>query len=224
MVTCPGCGSFVGLAPSGHMRPWCPKCGSDLKGASAAPPPQPVAAAPLEVIPVETDDPYAVYEAKIRNKQRSAARRDQWTDAVERNTVSERDRAAWNKARKETAGGLFAIAGYQMISGIVIYFLLKSGGVPGILPRELLSPLAVTVVCGIGLVFAGLGWWALYQPLPPAIIGLLLFAGLWFLDFLAMQQLHLQHNIGFNFWIKLCIIAALIRSVGQSANARNPDS
>src|SRR5688572_21523851 len=58
MIVCPGCQSFVGLAASGFPPPWCPKCGTDLKGAAVAPPPPQRQKAPPQVHPV--DEPAAM--------------------------------------------------------------------------------------------------------------------------------------------------------------------
>src|SRR5262245_40840319 len=81
-------------------------------------------------------------------------------------------------ARKQASTILFLIAALQFVCGGIIVFALSEKGPRGEVEAEALAGLIVEWV-GITLLFAGLGWWALYQPLPPVVIGLVVYVLLW---------------------------------------------
>jgi hypothetical protein len=129
------------------------------------------------------------------------------------------EEAAWNKARKECAGALFTMAGLYLLCG----FAIGAAGeaivamVPWMEPGKVAFHVAAYVFMSI--LFAGLGWWALYQPLPPTIIGLLIYTLdtiLFVLALLAMGQMN------FGILVRVGIIMAFVRAVTAAANARKP--
>jgi hypothetical protein len=65
--------------------------------------------------------------------------------------------------------------------------------------------LAILECVGIAAVFAGLGWWALYQPLPAVVVGLILYVTLTLAGFVANPELALR-GVG----VKVFIIVGLL--------------
>jgi hypothetical protein len=70
------------------------------------------------------------------------------------------------------------------------------------------------VILGIGVIFAGLGTWALFQPLPPSIIGLVLYVLFIVIDFAAAPELVLRGII-----LRIIIVVALVKAVQAAATA-----
>ena len=81
------------------------------------------------------------------------------------------------QAQRGASRALFGVAVlYLLGNGLVLALLLlqaQQQGQP--LPDEVLATLVAGLVA-VPLVFAGLGWWARYEALAPAVIGLVLYA------------------------------------------------
>jgi hypothetical protein len=79
-------------------------------------------------------------------------------------------------ARRGVSTLLFALAGVQLACGCadLIGTQDPAKGQPSELRLIFLTVLAIALLIG-AFVLAGLGWWALYQPLPASLVGL----GLW---------------------------------------------
>jgi hypothetical protein len=113
--------------------------------------------------------------------------------------------AAEALARKKASGILFAIAGIQLVCGGLV--LAVAPQVLGLGAPEAVA-VAVFMVALTVLVFAGLGWWARYQPLPAAVVGLVLYCGLLLLDIVVDPA-----NLARGFILKAILIWMLIQAV-----------
>jgi hypothetical protein len=112
---------------------------------------------------------------------------------------------------KEAAIILFAIAALQFVCGtLLLSFLQARSG--GEVPTEVML-LAILEIVGIAVVFVGLGFWALYQPLLPAAIGLGLYVVLSLVTIATMPQFS-----GAGLAIRLFIVICLIRVVHTAFN------
>ena len=119
------------------------------------------------------------------------------------------------KARKVAAGALLAVAIIQVVCGIAMIFLLPQI-MGGPVPEEVMTVLIVTIVAVV-VVFSLLAWWALYQPLPPAILGLVLYSVLFLIDLIAAGgQLP-----AIALMIRLGIIAMLIAGLQSAIKANS---
>jgi hypothetical protein len=123
---------------------------------------------------------------------------------------------AARSALNTASGGLFAVAGLQLICGSIV--LVAAPQLRGMANEAIL--IIGVIVFGTAIVFAGLGVWARYQPLPPAIIGLVLYGLLAVADlFVSVQQGgEAQGYLGLV--VKLIIIGVLVNGV-SAANRYN---
>jgi hypothetical protein len=182
-VTCLHCDTI--LSNQEKVDGWCETCGKKLPSAVTATAPSPWADLPRPTRgPLDYPD--------FRRPPASPAR---------------------DKARKEAAGILFAIAALQLVCGFVL-LVVASNEAQGQIPGELMA-LAVVEMLGIAAVFAGLGGWALHQPLPASVVGLILYIGLTLLTLAANP-----HLAGAGLAVKLIFIIALIKAISASARAR----
>jgi hypothetical protein len=115
------------------------------------------------------------------------------------------------RARKQVASTLFSLAGLQFVCGLGAVALvpnqLAGGPVPGAV-----VPVLAGVIVAIALGFAALGYWARSQPLPAAVVGLVLYGVLFVGDLLANPQMVMQGLV-----VKILIIMALVKSVSVAA-------
>lgn len=230
---------FVGLTSAGYPPPWCPKCGADLKGAPTSPPPAQHQSGhrarnePVEVVqPVDEDpDPYApvppvpvVSVRAVTEPPRMPERQPTYADsndpyaAYTPEAVAEE--AAWRKSCKEVAGVLFGMAGLQLLIGVGVATVL--GPFIEALPYvgKGMAPIIAAVMIFLSFVYAVLGWWALRQPLTPAVIGLLIYAGDSILLLILMIQYKQMNYI--TVMIRIAIISAFVKAVTTATNARQP--
>jgi hypothetical protein len=106
---------------------------------------------------------------------------------------------------------LFGIAALQLVFGLVAVTLIPEQLAGGPVPPQAI-PIMAAIVVAIALAYAGLGWWASYQPLPAAVTGLVLYLVVLLLDFLSNPALVTR-----GIYIKIAIIAALIKAVQSAA-------
>jgi hypothetical protein len=119
------------------------------------------------------------------------------------------------RAKTRASNTLFVIAVLQVLSGLLMFVLLSGhGGVDG----EVMV-LALGEVLVYTVVFALLGWWARYMPLPASLIGLVIYVLASLVQLAAAPDL-----IGKGIIIKVAICAALISAVVASAKASNTGS
>ncbi len=120
-------------------------------------------------------------------------------------------------ARKQASSVLFAIAILQLIcGGILIIAAPQIVGAP--IPEEEL-PLVLAEWFGIAIVFGLLGVWALATPLPPVIIGLLLYVGMMIATTVANPE-----SIKNGIIVKIAIIVGLILAIKTCLNAKPDES
>jgi hypothetical protein len=96
----------------------------------------------------------------------------------------------------------------------VIVFALTEKGPRGEVAPEVLAGLVVEWL-GITVLFAGLGWWARYQPLPPVLIGLGVYVLLW----LVATALD-PSTAGQGIILKIAVVVGLVRAAQAAAKAR----
>ncbi|HEY2586648.1 MAG TPA: zinc ribbon domain-containing protein [Tepidisphaeraceae bacterium] len=125
-----------------------------------------------------------------------------------------------HKQLKKAAGALLWVAILQTLFGALIYFLVHNA-------TAARAPAAVdatsVVIFGIAAVFWALYFWARVNPLPAAIVGLVIYVTLWALDFIvalaamgnapAGQAGALAANPFRGIVIKIIIIAILVRAI-----------
>jgi hypothetical protein len=141
--------------------------------------------------------------------------RDWDRDPYEEDRFRRRDELSpeQQKARKEASGILFAVAVLQVVcGGIALAILPQMAGVQ-LTPAEIVVE-AVFMV-GVAVVFAGLGVWARFQPLPPAILGLILYILLSLGTMAANPEL-----IGKGLVLRIIIIIGLGKAIQSASKAR----
>jgi hypothetical protein len=120
------------------------------------------------------------------------------------------------KARKEVSSILFAISGLQFVCGTAAAILLPAMmQQAGAAPDPNAAILIIAFAWGLGAVYLGLGFWARSQPLPPAVIGLLLYLGAAYMDYSAAPDMFLR-----GVWVKAIIVFFLVRGVITASKAR----
>jgi hypothetical protein len=107
------------------------------------------------------------------------------------------------------AGSLLSVALLLLICNTVS-LVREAQNAP--LPRDQLTA-AIALVAGLSAAYAALALWAVYQPMPPATLGLILFLGLMAYEF----------SGGGNPWrglfVKIFILLILIQAVATASRA-----
>lgn len=114
-------------------------------------------------------------------------------------------------ARKQAANTLFAVAVLLLISGLVTVFVF--GDDQGLSDEEKAAELVV--FAGLSVTFAGLGFWALFMPIPPAIVGLVLFIGISIIQIAGSPQLA-AGGIALRILVVVVLIKAIITAIRAS--------
>jgi hypothetical protein len=102
---------------------------------------------------------------------------------------------ALHKEAKKAAGALLAVAIIQTLATIVVGFLVyqrggrAGAGTGGAAGQFVLEPYAVIIVGIIAVLFWGLYFWARVQPLPAAIVGLVIYCTFKAVDVVAALML-----------------------------------
>jgi hypothetical protein len=124
------------------------------------------------------------------------------------------------KETKKAFGALLAVAILQVLFAVLILVLLQSGG--GRTPLTGNMDLAETpilglaiVMFGIAAIFFGLAFWARRNPLPAAIVGLVVFVTVHLLDALADPTAIVRGIL-----VKIVVIVVLIRAISAGARHR----
>ena len=115
-----------------------------------------------------------------------------------------------HKQAKKAAGALLAVAVIQVAFGAVVIFLVLPKNVPTNVRNELMFR-----IFGIGAVFFALYFWARKQPLPAAIVGLVLFVTLHVLEAITNPAAIVQGII-----MKIIIIAILVSAIQAGVKYR----
>jgi predicted RND superfamily exporter protein len=111
------------------------------------------------------------------------------------------------KKAGQAFGALLAVAILQVIGTFVMYSMAKNAGTPGNVANIVLA-----VMLGVAALFAALAVWARSSPLPPAIVGLVVYVTLLVIDAVAAPETILNGII-----IKIVIIMALAKAVQAGA-------
>jgi hypothetical protein len=121
------------------------------------------------------------------------------------------------QARQHAAGALFAVAVLQLVcGGIALALAPQVLGAP-LTPEEMAVQIGLMV--GVAVVFGCLGAWAMYSPLAPAVIGLVLYLLLLIADVVFMLNAD-PSLVGRGLVIRIIIVAMLVRAVAAAAKAR----
>jgi hypothetical protein len=118
------------------------------------------------------------------------------------------------KAKFQVSTTMFFIAGSQFVCGLILVSVMPGTLVGPNAPMGAVEILAGVVIV-IALIFAGLGFWARFQPLAAGSVGLALYLLFFLLDFLANPQFVLQGIL-----VKIAIVMGLVRAVTLAAQAR----
>jgi hypothetical protein len=114
------------------------------------------------------------------------------------------------KALNQSSGALFAVAALQAVCGLIALFALPEAvGVPAEGPA---MAIVGAVIVGVAAVFAGLGVWARFMPLPATIIGLVLYVGITLFDLASAPELAYRGVI-----VKILIIVMLVKAIQAAA-------
>lgn len=142
---------------------------------------------------------------------------DSEDDSFSRDIRQSKVTAAETSAKKWAAGVLFAVAGLTLVCGIpaVIGSLMAENAAVDE------SQLIFTAIfmAGIGIVFAGLGVWALFQPLPASIIGLVLYVLITIWDLVTILAAGVAGPVLIGLMLRLVIVALFVRAIQASAQA-----
>jgi len=127
-----------------------------------------------------------------------------WDDDLRGNEAGHARSRRSAKAAKEVSGTLFGIAALQFVCGLALTAMMPD------------LQASVAIIVGIAVVFAALGCFALVQPFPAAMIGLVLYIIILLLDFVTNPEFVMKGIL-----VKVAIIGALVKSLQTAANANS---
>jgi hypothetical protein len=110
---------------------------------------------------------------------------------------------------------LFAIAGLQLVCGLAAVAIIPEQLAGGPVAKQAM-PIMAGMILFIGLIYAGLGLWAQFQPLPAAVIGLTVYLVVFVLDLVGNPEL-----VGRGLIVKVAIMAALAKCISSAAKSSN---
>lgn len=211
VIRCPECHSRLTTREQEDRK--CDSCGSRLTTSSPPdvppnddlysiednpPPPRPKR-------PIDDVDPER--EARLARRRRRSLEEDD----IDEPHPAAKYQQLMKEAKSQASTTLFIIAGLMLVCGTIGVFVL--GNQQNAAPEEMI--VAVALVVGMAIVFAMLGTWALFQPTPPAIIGLIFFIGITILDF-AEDPMAAAKGIIF----RIIMVILLIKAIGTAMKAR----
>lgn len=113
------------------------------------------------------------------------------------------------QSKKQSSTLLFIVAALTMVCGGLAVFVL--GDQPGADPIE--TVVGIALIACIAAIFAALGFWAMYMPFPPTLIGLILFTGITALDLIADPAMAVKGLI-----FRIVIFVSMIRALNTAVN------
>jgi hypothetical protein len=119
----------------------------------------------------------------------------------------------FRQAQVEAAIALYGVAALQLVCGFAMLALVTIMFRGGLQTKILM--VVVVVTYSVAVIFAGLGTWALWQPLPAAIVGLVLYVGILVLDLIVSQG-----QIGWGLYIRFALVAGLVRAINTATRDR----
>lgn len=204
---CPGCGRRLALPAS--LRPT-----AALPTAPPPPPQPPYTQEAPRSVPSYRDEEDDVPVGELIREPEAAGDEFEAAEAErasrpKRRRLGRRDPVAFAKARQTTALLLFLIAGLQTICGAI----LLNGNNPAI-PPEARDVVFVILVATV-FTYVGLGFWALLQPVPAALIGLVIYVLLAAADVVA-APLILANPF---FYLRVAVAFGLLKCLTSLYNA-----
>lgn len=132
------------------------------------------------------------------------------------------------KTSKKAKGALLAVAILQTLGIGLLFFVLKNAGSQGVSLGALPAMAQVLIAAQVGVagIFWGLWFWARVNPLPAAIVGLVLYGTLCVLSIFNSVSLMNQGGRGTGLggigigWIDIIIIGVLIQAIQAGARHR----
>jgi hypothetical protein len=119
------------------------------------------------------------------------------------------------QAQRQASNALFSVAFLYLVgNGILVALLALQAPLQGPQGVNVLEVLAVLLLA-VPVLFALLGWWARYEPLAPAVFGLVLYTGIALVGCLFPWGRSCVSIV-----IKVLIFVALIRAVQAALGAR----
>ena len=114
------------------------------------------------------------------------------------------------KAAGKAAGALFIVAGLTVLGGVLLYALGKRLGLSA-------SDLNATLIVNLVLagIFAALGFWARVNPLPGAIVGLVLFVSI-----LVLNAVLDPASIVAGWLVKIIVVVVLTKAIQAGVKHR----
>ena len=117
------------------------------------------------------------------------------------------------KKRSNSAfGALLAVGIMQVVFGVIMYMMLKDD--PRVDPDA--ANILLATVIGVGVLFFGLAFWARVNPLPAAIVGLVLFVSLHLWEAVADPT-----SIARGIIFKVIIIVVLVKAIQAGVQHRD---
>ena len=114
------------------------------------------------------------------------------------------------KAVRKSVVTLWSLAILQFLAGVAFYFILKNTVDADVDPveQERIIFLTVSVIVGLGIIFAILAIWARKSPLPASIVGLTLYVTVFAIDAMADPMALVK-----GWLIKIIILIALVNAI-----------
>jgi hypothetical protein len=130
-----------------------------------------------------------------------------------------------DKQAKSASGALLAVAIIQMIVGAVVLLVVKNLPSVNAAARDRMQLIGIATFV-ISSLYWGLYFWAKYQPLPAAIVGLTVYVTLIAINVTVtlQQSMHAApgsvHGIGIG-WLDILIMVVLGRAISAGVKYRN---
>jgi hypothetical protein len=129
-----------------------------------------------------------------------------------------------HKTAKKAAGALLAVAIIQTVIPVGLFVLMRNVR-PGAGALNLFNNVTMGIMLAIAAVFWGLWAWARVNPLPAAIVGLVLYVTLTVADYVMLFAMMKDAppgnspNIGIP-WMKIIIISILVQGISAGSKHR----
>lgn len=189
--TCPYCSAE--LTTREAREAWCNNCGSKL----------PSSIAPSAVPQITPSEPSKEPDHLVYHD-------DDFANRFRNDGPSEEKQ----QAAKEAAMSLFAVALVQVICGGIALVAMGGLGGQNAIPRDAM-PFLFAIMIGVVVVYCVLGAWAYTQPMPPLVIGLIIYLGLLALDFAGDPGVAARGII-----LKIVLIIGMVRALTKVSNAK----
>jgi hypothetical protein len=130
-------------------------------------------------------------------------------------SASEPQKYELRKNLGQASGALLVMAALQFVCGLI--GVLAFPRILGLDGDSLVFVIAAVLVVGVAGAYVGLGIWARYQPLPPTIIGLVLYVVMVLANIILSGD---RERVWMGIWVPILLIIMLARGV-VAANKYN---